>query len=110
GLIAVGESLNELVGVGRDRRGGDLLVAGTGTPERNVFADGAAEHQLVLQNQADLLAQRLQRVVPDVLAIDTDLALARVIEARDQAHQGALAGAGGSDNRSEEHTSELQSR
>src|SRR5437879_3042804 len=95
-LVAVGESLNELVGVGRDRRGGDLFVAGTRTPKRDVFADGAPEQQLVLQNQANLLAQRLQRVGPDVFAIDTDLALARVIEARDQAHQGALAGAGGS--------------
>src|SRR5947209_7721795 len=69
-----------------------------GTPKRDVFADGAAEQQLVLQNKADLLTQRLERITADAFAIDTDLAFARIIEARDQAHQGALARTGCSDD------------
>src|SRR5436190_561243 len=37
-------------------------------------------------------------MIADVFAVDTDLAVARVIEARDQAHEGALAHAGCSDD------------
>src|SRR2546425_12765207 len=92
------ELLNNLVGVGGYRRGDYPLVAGTGTPKRDVFADGAAEQQLVLQDEADLLTQRLERIIADVFAIDTHLAFDRVVEARDQAHQGALAGTSCSDD------------
>src|SRR6516164_9371215 len=97
-IISVWHLFYELVGVSQPRRSANLLVAGTGASKRNVFTDSAAEEQRVLQNQADLLTQRKQGVVPDFLAVDANHSVGWIIKARNQAYQGALARSRGPDD------------
>ena len=97
-VIALGEPPDELIRHGDVGRGDDLLLAGSRTAKGDVLPQGPAEDEGVLQDQADLLAQRLQGVVPNVLAINQDRAPGGVVEARDQANQGALTGARGPDD------------
>ena len=65
----------------------------------DVLPDRAAEQQRVLQHEAHLIAQRLQRELADVGAVDLDLPRLGIVEARDQAGDGRLAGAGRPDDR-----------
>src|SRR6516225_9794105 len=97
-VVSVRHLFYELVGVSQSRRGANLLVAGTGATKRNVFTNCAAEEQGVLQNQADLFTQRKQSVVPDVFTVDANPSVARVIKARNQTYQGALARSCGPDD------------
>ena len=57
------------------------------------------EQQRVLEHEADLAAQRLEREETNVLAVDRDLAAQRVVEPRDEADERRLAGAGVADER-----------
>src|SRR6516225_7822814 len=90
-IVSVRHPLYELVGVSQPRSSANLLVAGAGASKRNVFTDSTAEKQGVLQNQADLFTQRKQGVVPGVRAVDANRSLGRIVEARKQAYQRALA-------------------
>ncbi len=72
----------------------DLLLGGVGPAEGDVLADGGGEEGRLLQHDPDLLAQRLQRHVADVVAVDGDAAVGGVIEARDQVDDRGLARAG----------------
>jgi hypothetical protein len=56
------------------------------------------EQHGVLRHHADHVAQRALRHVGDVLAVDGDAALLRLVEAEDEARQGGLAGARGADD------------
>src|SRR5262249_39778882 len=57
----------------------------------DVVADRALKEQRILQHQADLLSQGLDAVGAYVRAVDSDLARSRVVQAWDEADQGALA-------------------
>src|SRR5579863_10530187 len=89
-VVSVRHPFYELVGISQPRRSANLPVAGAGLAKRNVFTNGAAEKQRVLQDQADLFPQRKQRVVPDVSAVDRNRPVGWVIKARNQAYQRAL--------------------
>src|SRR5690348_10556797 len=99
GIVALRQLHDEFFGVGDPRRATDLLVAGVGTTEGDVLANGATEEQGVLEHQADLVAERLHRIPPDVVAVDTDAPPGWVVQARHEAHKRALARARCSDDR-----------
>jgi predicted amidohydrolase len=73
------------------------LVGGAEAAIGDVLADRAAEQEDVLLHDADLAAQRGERHVPDIDAVDGDRAGADLVEARQQRADGGLAGAGRTD-------------
>src|ERR1700738_1636791 len=94
GFIANWEHVNELRGIRYDRGGDNLLVASVWTSESDVFANCPAEQQRVLQDEADLRAQGLYRIVPDVFSVDRDGPAAGIIEPWNQADESAFTCAG----------------
>src|SRR5712691_3326723 len=93
-FIALWENVNELRGIGYNRGLDNLPVAGVWTSESDVFADRPAEEQGVLQHEANLPPQGLNKIVPDVFTVNQDGAAARIIEPRNQADESALTRAG----------------
>ena len=75
----------------------DLGLAGAEAAIGDVLADGAAEQEDVLLHDADLAAQRRERHVADVDAVDRDGAAVDLVEARQQRADRRLAGARGTD-------------
>ena len=84
--------------MGRGGRFPDLRVGRFRPAEGDVVTDRAVEEQGFLQDQADLIAQGLDREASQILTFDQDRPGARVVEARQQAHERALARARGSDD------------
>ena len=72
GVVAGREAFDEIVSVGRLRRGDDFAFAGAELAERDVVADRAAEKMHDLAHIGDVLAQRPARDCGDVLAVDQD--------------------------------------
>ena len=70
-----------------------------GTPVGDVARDGVVKQHRLLGDDADLRAQRRQRDVADVHAVDPDRAAGDVVEARDQIDQRRLARAAAAHNR-----------
>ena len=64
----------------------------------DVFADGVAEKECFLRNEADVAAQGVERELADGAAVDEDGAGLGVVDARDQVDQRRFAGAGGPDD------------
>lgn len=63
----------------------------------NVVIDGGAEESRFLTDQSHLLSQPPQVQLGNVVSVDVDGALNRVIEAFNQTNNGTLAGTGGTD-------------
>ncbi len=59
----------------------DLLLAGVGLAVEQVLAHGSVEQEGVLQHHGHLPAQRAKLHPPQIVAIDQDLAVGRVVEA-----------------------------
>ena len=74
-----------------------LFVGGAGAGVADVFHHGAGEEIVHLEHEAHLLVQRIAGDVADVVAIDEDAALLRLIEAGDEGDDAALAAAGRAD-------------
>ena len=87
--VPVGELLNDIVRGGERDGLGDLVVA-RGRPVRDVVPHGSTEQDGILEQDADLSAQRadVELVVGD--AVDEQHAAVRAIEAEHQRHEGAL--------------------
>ena len=98
GVIAVGQSADEGVGVGGLRGGDHLLVGGVGLAHDDVLPDGAGLQPGVLQHHAVGGAQAVARHVADVAALDADAAGIHVVKAHQQVDDGGLAAAGGADD------------
>ena len=79
------------MGIGQTGCPNDLLTGGFGIGKGNVFTHGAAEQQRVLRNNPDLSPQGIKLNLADVIPIDQDPAVARVIETGQELHKGALA-------------------
>ena len=71
--------------------------AGIRAAEGDVVADRAAEQGRLLQHDADLRAQALERHVAHVVAVDQHAPGGDVVEARDQVDDRGLAAAGGAE-------------
>ena len=98
GVVALGEAHDELVGVGRSGRRLDLFEGRVGQSVGDVVADGDGEEERLVEDDADVLAQRRQGHVAHVVAVDGDGALGDVVEAVEQARDRGLARAGASDD------------
>ncbi len=67
--------------------------------QRDVVGDALVEQDGFLRDERDVVAQRLQRDMRDVLAVDGDAAGVAIVEAQEDIEDRALAGAGGTDQR-----------
>ena len=78
------------------RAGGslDVLVARIGTAVRDRVANRAREQERLLRNVAEPVPVSRQVELAQVSPVDQDRAVRRVVEPRDQLHQGRLAGTG----------------
>ncbi len=92
-VVAVRERRDELVRVGGGG-GGDHLGLGRVRPcIQEVLPHAGMEQVRVLENHPNLLPERLDGQVADVVAVDPNGALLRVVEAGQQARHRGLAGA-----------------
>src|SRR6185295_12200353 len=69
----------------------DLLTRSFRPAIRDVLPDRRAEQQRILQDETDLLSQRLLFVTPHVLAVDLHYTLLRIVEPGNQTDDGRLA-------------------
>ncbi|GJC95043.1 hypothetical protein ColKHC_03869 [Colletotrichum higginsianum] len=106
GHVALGEAGDEVVGVGHPRGVldqlllllvGGALVLGADEAVPDVLVDGGGEEGGLLADEGHLLAEPAQVQGADVVAVEVDGAAHGVVEALDEADDGALAGAGGAD-------------
>src|SRR5207247_3542584 len=99
GLVAVLEPEHEVVDAdgcgGRD----DVLGRCLRPAEGDVLLHGAGEEEALLRDDPELPAQRLLRDVAQVVPVDRDPPIARVIEAREQLRDRRFAGTGVADER-----------
>src|SRR5713226_4737585 len=72
-------------------RGLDVFRLGVGIRVAQVLADAGVEQETVLENDTDLLTQRLQADLAQVGAVDLDAAGARIVQAGQQVGQRRLA-------------------
>ena len=96
-VVAVRQRGDEIVRGGVARGVLDLGVRGAGAAERDVGADGVVEERRFLRDERDRAAQRSDRDVAHVLAVDAHGAVGHVVEARQQVEDGGFAGARGAD-------------
>ena len=101
GVVAEGHRHDEVVGVGEFGGGDHFFFGCAGTAEGDVLEDGSAEEDGVLKNVADLIAEMLDLVLADVLAVDMDGAGLHIVEAGDEADDGGFSAAGGADDTDE---------
>ena len=97
GVVALGQALDEAVGVGQTGCGDALLVGGLQTAIADVLHDRAGEQVGILQHDAQRAAEVGFLDFMDVDAVVPDLAVLDVVEAVDEVGDGGLAGAGGAD-------------
>ena len=71
-----------------------LFVRGVGVAVKDVLLDGAVENMVLLQHQADVLAQVLRVVVAQVNTVEGNGAHLRLVELVEQVDDGALTRAG----------------
>ena len=87
------------LGLRDEQRVVDLVVGGVGVAEGDVLAHAGREQRRLLEADRDLRAQRPQRDVAHVDAVDGDAAVGDVVEARHQHGERRLARAGEPDQR-----------
>src|SRR5690349_23678690 len=78
------------MGEGAPSGGFHILLPGKWDSVFDVVGDGAGENHRILRDDADLIAQRLERDVAEIDAIDEHAARLGVIEARQQSEQRCL--------------------
>src|SRR5271157_1666829 len=102
GVVAFGETFDVLGDVGCFGSGFDVVQRDVTVfaryAEGNVFADGIAEQECFLRNEADVAAQRVEMELANGAAVDEDRAGLSVVDARDQVDKRRFAGAGGADD------------
>ncbi|CAM5693919.1 hypothetical protein SFUMM280S_06782 [Streptomyces fumanus] len=99
GPVTVGQSGDLVVHPGGAGGPGQLLVRRVRPGEPQVLGDGGVEEVRLLGDDGDVPAQRVQRVLARAPPAEEDPAAPRVVVAQQQGEQGALAGAGRSDDR-----------
>ena len=90
-VITVLQFANELVGIRRPGGGNNLVVAGVRLSVGDVFMDGGAEENGVLENDPDLPTQRLATISLDIDPINENGPSLRFIEPQEQTDQCGLA-------------------
>ncbi len=95
GVVAVGETDDEVVCVGRPCRLHDRLVAGAGAAAGDVGADRVVQDEGLLREQGHVLAQAGQREVTQGHAVQEQLSRVRVVEAEQELGDRGLSCAAG---------------
>ena len=98
-VVAVRQSPDEVVHVRHPRRRRHLLVGRLEPAVADVVANRPGEKHGLLRHHRNPLAQRSQPVARHLHAVDQHAARGRLEEARDEAGDGRLAGAGQADER-----------
>ena len=98
GFQLVGHPGHEVLALSHLQRVPHLLLCGVGFSVAQVGGHGAVEEQRVLGNHAQMLPELCLGQIPDVYAVEQDLALAGLVDPGNQVHQGGFAGSGGADN------------
>ena len=99
GVVALRQRVDELVGAGGASRRPDLLERRVGAPVGDVVADRGREQERLVEHDADLGAQAVEREVAHVVAVDLDRAAGDVVEARQQPRDRRLAAGRAADHR-----------
>ena len=89
-VVTLGQSLDELVGVGGLGSRNDLLARRPGRGVGDVLRDARREEHCLLEHDRELSAQVGEPVVAQVHTVQEDCARGRVVEAREQADQRGL--------------------
>src|SRR5260370_5356032 len=100
-VVALGQSLNHGAGPALARGAHDQfsVLDLVHAPYADILMRGHVVVHIILEDHAYLLAQLLQVVLLDIAPADQDIALIRVIQAREQFYQGGLRGTVASDQR-----------
>src|SRR5262249_6378788 len=78
---------NEVVNISSDRSVENLFIGCGGTSEGDVVSNRPVEQKGVLQNHADLLAQRFDGKFANVLTINEDTSALGIVEPGNKAYQ-----------------------
>ncbi len=99
GFIAVFKGEDEAIGIHAARGGFDFRVGRIEAAVADVFPNGSAEQVGTLEDDAEVRLIPCEPAVAEVVAVDKDLPAGRLVEARGEIHDRALAAAAGSDER-----------
>ena len=99
GVVAVGQRHDVVVDVGAFGRLDHLVVGRVQPAVEDVLLDAAVEQEHVLLHDADAAAQRFERHVVYVRAVDENPPARRLVEGGDEVADGGLAAARGADQR-----------
>ena len=97
-IVAIFQPAYKFINAGNPTGFFDFLLRGILFPPPQVIPDCAGKKCVFLQHHGNGVTQRLQRILLHRIAIDADLTLRHIIEARDQLHQRGFRSAGPSDN------------
>ena len=98
GPIALGQTDDEVMGVGGAGGGLQFLGRRLGLAEAQVVLDGAVEQVGVLAEDGELAANLVEAELADIAAADAHPSPLRVVESQEQAYDRRLAGAAGADD------------
>ena len=97
-VVLLGKTDDEIVSVGVLRRRDDVFHRRIQTAVANVLGDGAGKQQRLLQYEAELVAQRLERDLPQVHTVEQHTSGDRIVKPWNQADERRLPGAGLADD------------
>ena len=83
-LVPVGGAHDEVVGAGGFGGRDYIFHLGSGAAVGDIFGDGVAEQERILQDHANLAPQTLEGYVADVVVVNEDAAVAHFIKAGEQ--------------------------
>ena len=89
GIVAVRETVDELVGTGDAAGRTDLLIAGRLVAPAQIFPDRTGEQHIFLQDDPDRIPQMSEGIVAHLMAADLQRAFTDIIQTRDQLDQRA---------------------
>jgi hypothetical protein len=90
GVVAVRQVGDELRRARQLRRLRDLLVGRVRPREADVLAHRVREQERLLENERNRAAHIREPQLPDVVSVETDDAIVRVVQPRQQSGDGAL--------------------
>ena len=82
GVVAAGQAFDELMGIGEPGRGDHFLATGLLLAVGDVVVDAHGKELGFLEHDGDVVAQAFDRHIAQILAVDTDGALLRIVEAQ----------------------------
>src|SRR5690606_25117622 len=97
-VITLWQLHDEIVDIGRLTRRLNLGLCRVHFGVEQVGADGVVEEKRLLRDHAEVVRQRVQRYVAQVVAVYADTACSRVVEAGDEVGERGFARAAGADD------------